>query len=233
MYYNFWQDENHTQGIWRKTTLESYKLKDPVWETVLDLDALEPPLVGKTWVWHGSTLLDEGYENQKNDRALIKLSPGGSDADTFREFDLITQKFVDTTSDSLDGGEDQGFELLDPSKCSVSYRSRNELLIGTDFESISDGEVKDSLTDSGCKLLFAIAIAIAIAIAYQKSINVSCSIITHPSSLHFTLLTHTLFLFSRTHPSIHPHIYLLSRTRSTNCIQLETWYTLKGCNNCF
>ena len=46
----------------------------------------------------------------------------------------------------------QGFELLDPSKCSVSYRSRNELLIGTDFESISNGEVKDSMTDSGCKL---------------------------------------------------------------------------------
>lgn len=149
MYYNFWQDENHIQGIWRKTTLESYKLKEPVWETVLDLDALEPPTAGKTWVWHGSTLLDEGSvdTNQKNDRALIKLSPGGSDADIFREFDLVTKTFVDPKDKNQ-----QGFELLDPSKCSVSYRSRNELLIGTDFESISNGEVKDSMTDSGCKL---------------------------------------------------------------------------------
>jgi prolyl oligopeptidase len=207
MYYNFWQDENHTQGIWRKTTLESYKLKNPVWETVLDLDALEPPSVGKTWVWHGSTLLDEGYENQKNDRALIKLSPGGSDADTFREFDLITQKFVDTTSDSLDGGEDQGFELLDPSKCSVSYRSRNELLIGTDFESISDGEVKDSLTDSGCKycyLLFAICYCIpkkyhCIVQYYNTPFTSLCSTYSHP----FPFLSHP-----STRPPTHPHICL-------------------------
>jgi prolyl oligopeptidase PreP (S9A serine peptidase family) len=194
MYYNFWQDENHTQGIWRKTTLESYKLKEPIWETVLDLDALEPPTAGKTWVWHGSTLLDEGSgSNQAYDRALIKLSPGGSDADIFREFDLITKTFVDPLS------KDEGFALTDPSKCSVSYRSRNELLIGTDFEPISDGAIKDSMTDSGCKLLKYNCIT-------KKKITVSCSIITHPP-LHFTLLTslhsQPFYLFSRTHPPTH------------------------------
>ena len=29
------------------------------------------------------------------DRALIKMSPGGSDADTCREFDLSTEKWVE------------------------------------------------------------------------------------------------------------------------------------------
>jgi|TARA_B110001450_G_C17352817_1_gene372281 prolyl oligopeptidase len=145
MYYNFWQDEKHVQGIWRKTTLESYKTKSPHWETVLDLDALEAPKTDTagTWVWHGSTLLDEGPMNEVKDRALIKLSPGGSDADIFREFDLLKQEFIDP--DEASGG----FELLLPTKCRVSYRSRNELLIGTDFEQI-DPSVTDSLTDSGC-----------------------------------------------------------------------------------
>lgn len=62
MFYNFWQDDKHVQGIWRKTTLESYKTGSPEWKTVLDLDALEPPTTGtaSTWVWHGSNLLNEG-----------------------------------------------------------------------------------------------------------------------------------------------------------------------------
>jgi len=42
-YYNFWQDETHVQGIWRKTTLESFKSASPEWTTVLDVDALDPP----------------------------------------------------------------------------------------------------------------------------------------------------------------------------------------------
>lgn len=41
-YYNFWQDATHVQGIWRKTTLDSYKSDNTEWTTVLDLDALPP-----------------------------------------------------------------------------------------------------------------------------------------------------------------------------------------------
>lgn len=41
-----------------------------------------------------SQLLDEGVDG-KWDRALISLSPGGSDADTTREMDLVTEKFID------------------------------------------------------------------------------------------------------------------------------------------
>ena len=136
-YYNFWQDADHVQGIWRRTSLESYRTGEPEWTTVLDLDALPPPTTGtaKTWVWHGSTLLDEGPDRPA-DRALIRLSPGGSDADTCREFDLAGGRFVDPA--------DGGFALPDPAKTDVSYRSRDEVLIGTDFGADGSG-----LTDSG------------------------------------------------------------------------------------
>jgi len=132
-YYNFWQDEQHVQGIWRKTaSLDNFD--DPEWHTVLDLDALEDkPPMGDTWVWHGSTLLDEG-PGHTPDRALIALSPGGSDADVTREFDLATETFVT----SAEGG----FELLTPAKSNVAYRSRDEVLVGTDFG-------PGSSTDSG------------------------------------------------------------------------------------
>ena len=104
LFYNFWQDDKHVQGIWRKTTLASYKSGSPEWSTVIDVDALAPPTTdtAKTWVWHGSTLLDEGANSQW-DRAIIRLSPGGSDADTAREFDLDTKQFISP--------EDGGFEL--------------------------------------------------------------------------------------------------------------------------
>jgi len=137
MYYNFWQDDKHVQGIWRKTTLESYKTGEPEWHTVLDLDALDPPTTGtaSTWVWHGSTLLNEG-EASTWDRALISLSPGGSDADTTREIDLLTEKFI--------SAEEGGFTMPTAAKTSIRYRSRDEVLVGSDF----DGKGTD-MTDSG------------------------------------------------------------------------------------
>lgn len=137
--YNFWQDDKHVQGIWRKSTLDSYRSKDTEWSTVIDLDALPPPTTGtaKTWVWHGSTLLDEGpAKGHKVERALIALSPGGSDADTFREFDLGAERWV--------APADGGFALDTAAKTRKSWRSRDELLIGTDFG--GDGSC---LTDSG------------------------------------------------------------------------------------
>ena len=144
MFYNFWRDDTHVQGIWRKTTLESYRGDGPTeWKTVLDFDKLPPPTVGtaKTWVWHGSTLLDPGPlpGAGKADRALISMSPGGSDADTKREFDLVAEDWVPTPSE---GGD--GFHLPVPAKTRASYRSRDELLVGTDFG--GDGS---ALTDSG------------------------------------------------------------------------------------
>src|SRR5881409_111763 len=31
--YNFWQDQDHVRGIWRRTTPESYASGSPQWET--------------------------------------------------------------------------------------------------------------------------------------------------------------------------------------------------------
>ena len=38
--YNFWRDEAHPRGLWRRTTLESYRRAQPEWDVLLDLDAL-------------------------------------------------------------------------------------------------------------------------------------------------------------------------------------------------
>ncbi len=87
-YYNFWKDRNHERGIWRRTTLQEYRKADPKWETVLDLDALNAE-EGTKWVWHGAECLKPDYR-----RCLIALSPGGSDADVTREFDLVSKTWV-------------------------------------------------------------------------------------------------------------------------------------------
>src|SRR5580692_3826696 len=38
--FNFWRDAAHVRGIWRRTTLDSYRTDNPQWTTVLDLDQL-------------------------------------------------------------------------------------------------------------------------------------------------------------------------------------------------
>ncbi len=37
--YNFWQDKTNVLGLWRRTTVASYKTDKPDWETILDFDA--------------------------------------------------------------------------------------------------------------------------------------------------------------------------------------------------
>ena len=95
--YNFWTDADHPQGIWRRTTLESYRTEAPEWEVLLDLDELSAR-EGVTWVWHGATVLrpedDHAADPGPWRRALVSLSRGGSDADVTREFDLVIREFV-------------------------------------------------------------------------------------------------------------------------------------------
>ena len=73
-YYNFWQDGDHQRGVWRRTTLEQYRTDNPVWETVLDLDALAKS-EKENWVFKGSVCREPEF-----DRCLINLSRGGADA---------------------------------------------------------------------------------------------------------------------------------------------------------
>ncbi len=122
--YNFWRDAEHQKGVWRRTTRDSYKTDSPEWEVILDVDALAEK-EGESWVWHGANCLAPAYE-----RCLISLSPGGSDADTVREFDVPTKSFVEG-----------GFELP-LAKSDVDWLDIDHLFVGTDW-----GE--GSLTESG------------------------------------------------------------------------------------
>ena len=113
--YNFWRDDVHERGIWRRTTLASYRTASPAWETVLDVDALAKA-DGVAWVFHGAQCLAPDYR-----QCMISLSRGGSDASVEREFDTVSKQFV--------AG---GFSLPE-AKSEVSWRDENTLWVGTDF----------------------------------------------------------------------------------------------------
>lgn len=122
--YNFWRDAANQKGLWRRTTLESYRSEKPEWDVILDIDELARA-DGQNWVWAGADVIEPDHS-----LALISLSRGGSDAAVVREFDMRTRAFVDG-----------GFELHE-AKSQVSWEDENTLLVGTDF-----GE--GSLTESG------------------------------------------------------------------------------------
>lgn len=86
---NFWQDKDHTRGIWRRTTWQSYMSGTPKWETILDFDALSAK-EGQNWVYKGANCLEPDQN-----LCLIYLSNGGKDAVTVREFDISKRQFVE------------------------------------------------------------------------------------------------------------------------------------------
>ncbi|KAJ1485797.1 hypothetical protein T484DRAFT_1619790 [Baffinella frigidus] len=128
--HNFWQDASNPRGIWRRCSEEEYAKDEPKWETLLDIDALGVE-EAVSWVWGGSTPLDMG-PGVDSGRVIISLSRGGADATVKREFDLFAMKFVSEA--------DQGF-VTPEAKGSASYRSRDEMLIGT---AMGEGTVTDS-----------------------------------------------------------------------------------------
>lgn len=132
-FYNFWQDAEHPRGLWRRTTLASYRQPEPDWELVLDLDALGAA-EGENWVWHGADVCTPPPGAPWR-RALIELSRGGADAAVVREFDLIEKRFVP-----------DGFTLPE-AKSSVTWLDADTLLVGTDFG--ADEQGVSTLTDSG------------------------------------------------------------------------------------
>ncbi len=89
--HNFWTDASHRRGILRRTTWDDYRGGEPSWETVLDVDALGQ-VEGESWVLHGVAT-----RRPDRRRALIDLSPGGSDASVTREYDLVDLAFVTET----------------------------------------------------------------------------------------------------------------------------------------
>ena len=122
--YNFWRDAANPRGLWRRTTLDSYRTDSPEWDVLIDVDEL-----GRTddvkWVWAGAGVIEPDHT-----RALVGLSRGGSDASIVREFDMATREFVA-----------DGFELHE-AKSQVAWADPDTVLVGTDFGA-------DSLTESG------------------------------------------------------------------------------------
>lgn len=123
-YYNFWQDAAHPRGLWRRTTLEQYRRREPEWDVLLDLDALAAE-EGENWVWSGAKVLRPGYQ-----RCLISLSRGGADAVVVREFDLGRRAFVE-----------DGFTLPE-AKSVACWIDPDHIYVATDFGA-------GSLTTSG------------------------------------------------------------------------------------
>lgn len=120
---NFWQDATAVRGLWRRTDLDSYRTASPVWETVLDIDALSRA-EGKNWVYKGADCLapDERL-------CLVSLSDGGKDAVEIREFDTVAKTFVK-----------DGF-VLPAGKQQVAWIDQDTLLVGREWAA---GEVTES-----------------------------------------------------------------------------------------
>jgi prolyl oligopeptidase len=113
--YNFWQDDTHERGIWRRTTWESYLSGTPRWETILDIDSLAAA-ESVNWSYGGSSCLAPEYV-----RCLVRLSRGGSDAVEIREFDINTRAFVAN-----------GFKLPE-AKQSIAWLDVDNVMVATDF----------------------------------------------------------------------------------------------------
>ncbi len=112
---NFWRDAANPRGLWRRTTLDSYRSAQPAWETILDLDALAAA-EGQDWVWKGASVLPGSH-----DRAILRLSRGGSDAVVLRELDLAAKAFV------------AGGFTLPEAKGGTAWLDRDTLLLSSAF----------------------------------------------------------------------------------------------------
>lgn len=124
---NFWQDTDHVRGIWRRADFASWRAGRPVWETLLDIDALAAT-EDKNWVYQGNDPFDP--HDIWNTRVLLSLSNGGKDAKVQREWDVATRSFV------------SGGFMIPEAKSDTTWFDKDTLLIGTDWG-------PDSLTPSG------------------------------------------------------------------------------------
>ncbi|HVE93344.1 MAG TPA: prolyl oligopeptidase family serine peptidase [Acidimicrobiales bacterium] len=115
---NFWTDANHRRGILRRMSREAYKAESTDWETVLDVDALGEA-ESESWVFHGMS-------TRKPDRrrALIALSPGGSDSSVTREFDLVEKRFIPP---------DEGGFVRPLAKGGLTWIDDDTVYVATDF----------------------------------------------------------------------------------------------------
>ncbi|RUV70221.1 MAG: S9 family peptidase [Mesorhizobium sp.] len=122
--YNFWQDKTNVLGLWRRTTVASYKTEKPDWDTIIDFDNLSAK-EGVKWVFSGASRLYPDFT-----RCLVSLSPDGGDASEMREFDIDTKSFV------------EGGFRAPASKSGFSWLDKDTVIVSAAFE-------EDEKTQSG------------------------------------------------------------------------------------
>ena len=122
--YNFWQDESHVRGLWRRASFASYSKGAPEWEGLIDFDRLARE-EGENWVSGRFECLSPEYRH-----CMVEMSRGGGDASTWREFDTSTKQFVKN-----------GF-VIPEAKSDVSWVDADTLIAGTNWGA-------GSLTESG------------------------------------------------------------------------------------
>ncbi|MCA9023162.1 MAG: S9 family peptidase, partial [Planctomycetaceae bacterium] len=113
--YNFWRDEQHIRGIWRRMTLKQFRQQSREWEVLLDVDRLAET-EKENWIYKGVDSLGPAHE-----RCIIELAPGGTDTAVYREFDIPSRSFVK-----------DGFNVP-LAKTNLCWENRDQLLIATDW----------------------------------------------------------------------------------------------------
>jgi prolyl oligopeptidase len=122
--YSLWRSSEHPRGLYRRTTIDSLRIGEPEWQTVLDIDALSRQ-EGRQWVFRSMTCLPP-----ENRPCLLSLSPGGGDAVEIREFDTGSLSFVEN-----------GF-FVPLAKSAAGWIDENTIFVASDFG-------PGSLTESG------------------------------------------------------------------------------------
>ncbi len=120
--YNFWQDDDHVRGIWRRAPTSDYLDGSPQWETLLDLDEVATS-EDEDWVW-----LDF-KKHSDSDQCMIKLSRGGKQVAVWREFSIVAKRFVEG-----------GFETPE-AWTNLDWLDENSLFIATDWGPGTMGQI--------------------------------------------------------------------------------------------
>lgn len=185
-YYNFWKDEKNPKGLWRRTTWESYVSDEPVWDVLLDIDALAAA-EGEEWVFHGASFLRPG-EDEPYRLAMVALSPDGGDANRHREFDVETRTFVP----SADGGFD-----IATAKGSVDWLDRDTLLVSTTADGLP--KTTSSYARTGVRLRRRQTLAEAVRL-FEVPENHMMAVLAHDSTPGFerTFAVDLIDFFNRT-----------------------------------
>ena len=197
--FNFWQDDQHVRGVWRRASASSYASSSPHWATVLDLDALSKA-EHANWVWEGA---DCNWPAEL--RCLISLSDGGEDAQTVREFDLKTRSFV------------RGGFLLPRGKQNEDWEDADTLLVAREWK-------PGDLTSSGYAFIVKrlkrgqpLSSAVEIFRGQKSDVSVNPFTLHDGSGNHVTIISRGVTFFTSKNYLVTPHgVELLNVPPKTN-----------------